>query len=185
MVIVVVYLVVGGWCVLYIERRILFRQSTTQCGSSRYFHSGCIQAGCGVEVIAEIPSANKNSKRLLEKGFRGIVVQIDKDGDALIKFEGVDVRQWVFSKNLHLLRVTGTESELHELVITTKFVIYHGSCDFDLFLHFLHFTDFQVVDVLSNLSSFLSISVSGFEKIEINSLGLIEAKARVHAHYGN
>jgi hypothetical protein len=37
------------------------------------------------------------------EGVRGRVFQLDEDGDALIKFEGIDQRKWVLQDNLHIL----------------------------------------------------------------------------------
>eukprot|EP01062_Namystynia_karyoxenos_P004731 TRINITY_DN1167_c4_g1_i1.p1 TRINITY_DN1167_c4_g1~~TRINITY_DN1167_c4_g1_i1.p1 ORF type:complete len:2453 (+),score=705.32 TRINITY_DN1167_c4_g1_i1:152-7360(+) len=56
--------------------------------------------------VGEQLRSNSRSKVLLREGLMGTVETVDSDGDALITFDGVPQRQWVFARNFaRLVRV--------------------------------------------------------------------------------
>eukprot|EP01065_Artemidia_motanka_P010711 TRINITY_DN15725_c0_g1_i1.p1 TRINITY_DN15725_c0_g1~~TRINITY_DN15725_c0_g1_i1.p1 ORF type:complete len:2211 (+),score=838.20 TRINITY_DN15725_c0_g1_i1:50-6634(+) len=57
--------------------------------------------------------SNSRDKVLLERGWQGAVVAIDRDGDALVHFEGSAQRQWVFARNFGRLRRLDECSEVN------------------------------------------------------------------------
>ncbi len=57
-----------------------------------------------VTVIEQFMSNNKKFKVSLNVGLQGQVVRFDEDGDALIEFDGIGSRQWVFARNLPKLQ---------------------------------------------------------------------------------
>ena len=62
-------------------------------------------AGATVEVIADKAHSNSKPRVPLPCGIRGVVRAIDKDGDALIRFEGIAKKQWKTKTHFNELRV--------------------------------------------------------------------------------
>lgn len=57
-------------------------------------------------VVAKIDfKSNSERKRPIRQGMLGRVRRVDEDGDALVKFDNVEVQQWVFSRNFCKLQV--------------------------------------------------------------------------------
>lgn len=67
-----------------------------------------LKEGLRVIVAAAFMSNSKEST-LLPTGIGGEVQSFDKIGDALIKFDGVQPRQWVTRKNFHRLKTATSE----------------------------------------------------------------------------
>ena len=71
------------------------------------------QVGDVIRVQEEFESNNK-VKVKLERGVRGDVTKIGKNGRALIAFDGVAVKQWVFRSNFDKLERSRTASFLQQ-----------------------------------------------------------------------
>lgn len=61
-----------------------------------------------IEVIESFKT-NDRSRLDLRVGLRGIIRQIDGEGDINIKFEGIEKRKWVFAKNGKNLRAVDVD----------------------------------------------------------------------------
>mmetsp|Transcript_49675 Transcript_49675/g.144436 ORF Transcript_49675/g.144436 Transcript_49675/m.144436 type:complete len:211 (-) Transcript_49675:71-703(-) len=62
-----------------------------------------IRDGCLVQVARPLVTASERS-RVLRAGLVGVVEEVDDDGDALIKFEGMDGFEWINKVDFNKLR---------------------------------------------------------------------------------
>ncbi|CAE8661322.1 unnamed protein product, partial [Polarella glacialis] len=65
--------------------------------------------GVRVVVVEAFKSSNASSK-LLPPGTEGMVAEVDAKGDALVKFDGLQARQWVAKRNFARLRAPASTS---------------------------------------------------------------------------
>lgn len=57
-----------------------------------------------VVTVTSSFKSNSTAAKLLRTGLHGRVTSIDEEGDAMIKFDDFDVKQWVFPSNFRFLR---------------------------------------------------------------------------------
>jgi len=69
-----------------------------------------IREGLVVEAICEIMSDSQAST-LIKRGTRGVVQEVDEDGDTLLKFDGHSKQEWVFKGKTAFLRAVGAKSQ--------------------------------------------------------------------------
>merc|ERR1712232_1290522 len=62
-----------------------------------------------VTVLEELKSENKE-RILLKQGLQGSVERYDDEGDALIRFDGIDKPQWIFQRDFPKLKFAELES---------------------------------------------------------------------------
>lgn len=68
-----------------------------------------LSVGLHVVVACDVVS-DSDMPRVLKVGTRGVVQEVDADGDALLQFEGHKELEWIFKGNQDYLRVTEAES---------------------------------------------------------------------------
>lgn len=64
-----------------------------------------VGAGDWVTVKSQL-STDSKEPITLAKGTRGTVIRMDKDGDAIIKFDGHNTRHWIYKEKFSMLSVT-------------------------------------------------------------------------------
>mmetsp|Transcript_106160 Transcript_106160/g.305230 ORF Transcript_106160/g.305230 Transcript_106160/m.305230 type:complete len:979 (+) Transcript_106160:2-2938(+) len=87
-----------------------------QCGTS----DECIHAGATIAVLEQFLT-DSEKQVALKKGQRGVVKEVDDEGDMLVEFHGESKRQWIFKDKIDKLAVvhsatTGEQQTLKQFL---------------------------------------------------------------------
>jgi hypothetical protein len=74
-----------------------------------------IKAGFSVTILQDFQCNSKGEKVMLRAGQQGVVSRVDDDGDALIKFDDHQHKEWVARPNFRKLRVEQRHVEVEEV----------------------------------------------------------------------